>query len=58
MNNEESIIVEADLDGEVLFASDASMGKLLIALAAGTARHYREGAAVGTAHDELLYAVA
>ena len=58
VGNEESIVVEADFDGEILFAADAAVGKLLIAFAAGTTVDCREGAAVGTAHGELLYAVA
>jgi hypothetical protein len=51
-------VVGAGLDGEVLFAADAAVGELLIALAAGAGREHREGTAVGTADGELLYAVA
>ena len=34
VRNDESIVVEADLDGEVLFAADTAAGELLIAFAA------------------------
>ena len=58
VRNEESIVVEADIEVEGLFAADAAVRELLIAFAARTAIDCREGAAVGTAHGELLYAVA
>jgi hypothetical protein len=58
VRNEGSIVVEANFDGEVLSAADAAAGELLIAFPGGTARDCREGAAVGTAHDELQVAVA
>ena len=52
------LVVGADFDGVILFAADTAMGELLVAFGAGKPSNRREGAAVGTAHDELQYAVA
>jgi phage-related protein len=58
MGKKKVVEVRAGFEGEILFAADAAMGQLLVAFGAGKARDRRVRAAVGTAHDELLDAVA
>jgi hypothetical protein len=58
MGKKQILEVGAGFEGQVLFAAGTAVGQLLIAFRAGKARDRRERAAVGTAHDELQYAVA
>jgi hypothetical protein len=56
MGNEQILEVGAGFECVILFAADTAVGHLLIPFCARKARNRREGAAVGTAHDELQYA--
>jgi len=58
MRKEQVFVVGAGLESMILFAADAAVGHLLVALCASKTGDRRKWATVGTAHDELQVAVA
>ena len=58
MRKKQILKIETSLDREVLFAANAAVGQLLVALRARSASNRRIRAAEGTAHDKLQVAVA
>jgi len=58
MRKQQILEIETRLDNEILFAANAAVGQLLVALRARSASNRRVGAAEGTAHDKLQVAVA
>jgi hypothetical protein len=58
MREQQIFEIGAGSESVILFAADAAMGHLLIPFCTGKARDRRVRAAVRTAHDEVLDAVA
>ena len=58
MGKNQVLEVGAGFEREILFAANAAVGELLVALRTRSAGNRRIGAAVGTAHDILQVAVA
>ena len=58
MGRKKGFVIGAGFQSEILLAANAAVGHLFIPFCAGKTCNRREGSAVGTAHDELQYAVA